>query len=57
MAGIRLGIVDQSCLLDVAGTDGNSLRIAAHCAAEYVNGLRHLSIIASNRSSTGSKGA
>jgi len=37
--GIRLGIVDQICLLDVAGSDGTSLRIAAHCVAEYVNGL------------------
>jgi hypothetical protein len=40
MAGIRLApIVDQSCLLVVAGRDGSSLRIAAHCVAEYVNGL------------------
>ena len=43
MSGIRLApTVDQSCPLDVAGSDGNSLRIAAHCVAEYVNGLLHL---------------
>jgi hypothetical protein len=40
MSGIRLApTVDQSCPLDVAGGDGNSLRIAAYCVAEYVNGL------------------
>jgi hypothetical protein len=39
MSGIRLApIVDQSCPLDVAGGDGNSLQIAAHCVVEYVNG-------------------
>ncbi|HMF07288.1 MAG TPA: hypothetical protein VKE72_09800, partial [Methylocella sp.] len=32
-------IVDHSCPLGVADSDGNSLRIAAHCVAEYVNGL------------------
>src|SRR5262245_5021515 len=40
MAGIRLApTVDQTRSLDVAGGDGNPLRIAAHCVAEYVNGL------------------
>ena len=40
MSGIRLApTVDQSCPLDIAGSDGNSLRIAANCVAEYVNGL------------------
>jgi hypothetical protein len=39
MSGIRLApTVDQSRPIDVAGGDGNSLRIAAHCVAEYVNG-------------------
>ena len=40
MSGIRLApTVDQSGRLDFAGRDGNSLRIAANCVAEYVNGL------------------